>query len=80
MSSQKEKSSSTAPFSVLTVDPSSSVAAKLTLMGRTLDVSRAVSRDQADNLKEAAKKIREKRQDGRNLYLLREGGKVLIAF
>ncbi|KAG8927943.1 RNA recognition motif-containing protein, partial [Tulasnella sp. 408] len=59
--------------SILTPDPSSSVTAKLVLMGRTLDVVPALSKGDADNLKEAAEKLKEKRTDHRNLYLLREG-------
>ncbi|KAG8987857.1 RNA recognition motif-containing protein, partial [Tulasnella sp. 427] len=59
--------------SILTPDPSSSVVAKLVLMGRTLDVVPALSKDDAGQLKEAAEKMKEKRADNRNLYLLREG-------
>jgi nucleolar protein 4 len=43
------------------------------LHGRTLDVVRAVTRDEAGKLKEEGEKKREK-ADKRNLYLLREGG------
>ncbi|KAG8958673.1 RNA recognition motif-containing protein [Tulasnella sp. 419] len=60
------------PFSLLTPDPSSSLAAKFVLMGRTLDVTRAVSRDEAGKLKDAREKSREKK-DARNLYLMKEG-------
>ncbi|KAG8918997.1 RNA recognition motif-containing protein, partial [Tulasnella sp. 417] len=59
--------------SILTPDPSSSAVAKLVLMGRTLDVVPALSKGDADTLKEAAEKMKEKRTDHRNLYLLREG-------
>ncbi|KAG6334847.1 hypothetical protein ID866_4237 [Astraeus odoratus] len=58
--------------SILTPDPSSSIAKNLVLHGRTLDVVRAVTRDQAAKLKEEGEKAREK-ADKRNIYLLREG-------
>ncbi|KAH9923521.1 uncharacterized protein B0H18DRAFT_878636 [Fomitopsis serialis] len=58
--------------SLLTPDPSSSIAQNLVLQGRTLDVIRAVTRDEAGKLKEAGERQREK-ADKRNLYLLREG-------
>ncbi|KDQ55525.1 hypothetical protein JAAARDRAFT_37540 [Jaapia argillacea MUCL 33604] len=58
--------------SILTPDPSAAIAQSLVLHGRTLDVSRAVTRDEAGKLKEAAEKRREK-ADKRNMYLLREG-------
>ncbi|KAF8068858.1 hypothetical protein FPV67DRAFT_1093520 [Lyophyllum atratum] len=60
------------PPSILTPDPSSSLAQSLVLHGRTLDVVRAVTRDDAAKLKEAGEKVREK-ADKRNMYLLREG-------
>ncbi|KZV91655.1 hypothetical protein EXIGLDRAFT_675838 [Exidia glandulosa HHB12029] len=63
------------PFSmpsILTPDPSSSLARTLVLHGRTLDVTRAVTRDQAGKLKEEGERRREK-ADKRNLYLMREG-------
>jgi nucleolar protein 4 len=59
--------------SILTPDPSSTLAQNLVLHGRTLDVVRAVTRDEAGKLKEAGEKMREK-ADKRNMYLLREGG------
>jgi nucleolar protein 4 len=58
--------------SLLTPDPSSSMAQSLVLHGRTLDLARAVTRDEAGKLKEAGERAREK-ADKRNLYLLREG-------
>ncbi len=64
------------PFSmpsILTPDPSSSLAQSLVLHGRTLDVVRAVTRDEAGKLKEEGERRREK-ADKRNMYLLREGG------
>ncbi|KAH0828730.1 hypothetical protein J3R83DRAFT_3142 [Lanmaoa asiatica] len=63
------------PFSLpslLTPDPSAGAAKNLVLHGRTLDVVRAVTREQATKLKEDGEKSREK-ADKRNLYLLREG-------
>lgn len=63
--------------SILTPDPSSGVAKSLVLHGRTLDVVRAVTREAAGKLKEEGEKRREK-ADKRNLYLLREGGKVVL--
>ncbi|KAL5505029.1 NOP4 [Sanghuangporus vaninii] len=63
------------PFSLpslLTPDPSSSLAQPLVLHGRTLDVARAVTRDEAVRLKDEGERQREK-ADKRNLYLLREG-------
>ncbi|PIL27482.1 hypothetical protein GSI_10632 [Ganoderma sinense ZZ0214-1] len=64
--------------SLLTPDPSASIARNLVLHGRTLDVSRAVTRDEASKLKEAGERQREK-ADKRNLYLLREGSTYLSA-
>ncbi|KAH9920029.1 RNA-binding domain-containing protein [Epithele typhae] len=58
--------------SLLTPDPSASMAQNLVLHGRTLGVSCAVTRDEASKLKEAGERQREK-ADKRNLYLLREG-------
>ncbi|KAF5379115.1 hypothetical protein D9615_005877 [Tricholomella constricta] len=58
--------------SILTPDPSSTLAQSLVLHGRTLDVVRAVTRDEAGKLKEAGEKSREK-ADKRSMYLLREG-------
>lgn len=58
--------------SILTPDPSAPSAQSLVLQGRTLDVVRAVTREEAGKLKEAHEKAREK-ADKRNMYLLREG-------
>ncbi|KAH7338464.1 hypothetical protein B0J17DRAFT_695265 [Rhizoctonia solani] len=62
------------PFSMslLTPDPSASLAKRLVLHGRTLSVARAVTRNEADRLREEGERSREK-QDKRNLYLMREG-------
>ncbi|EGN94574.1 hypothetical protein SERLA73DRAFT_96776 [Serpula lacrymans var. lacrymans S7.3] len=68
---QLKKNPFTLP-SILTPDPSSITARSLVLHGRTLDVVRAVTRDEAGKLKEDGEKRREK-ADKRNLYLLREG-------
>jgi nucleolar protein 4 len=59
--------------SILTPDPSAASVQSLVLNGRTLDVVRAVTRDEATRLKEDGEKRREK-ADKRNIYLLREGG------
>ncbi|KAJ9095327.1 hypothetical protein QFC21_005693 [Naganishia friedmannii] len=58
--------------SILTIDPSSQAAAKLVLHGRTLDVVRALTREDASIKKEDAEKFRQK-SDKRNTYLMREG-------
>lgn len=65
--------------SILTVDPSSQAAAKLVLHGRTLDVVRALTREDASMKKEDAEKARQK-SDKRNTYLMREGGKCRDVF
>ena len=65
--------------SILTPDPSSTLAQNLVPHGRTLDVVRAVTRDEAGKLKEAGEKMREK-ADKRNMYLLREGGMLHCYF
>jgi hypothetical protein len=72
--SQPQKNPFTLP-SILTPDPSAGVAKNLVLHGRTLDCVRAVTREEAGKLKEEGEKRREK-ADKRNLYLLREGGKI----
>ncbi|WVF70433.1 hypothetical protein IAT40_005223 [Kwoniella sp. CBS 6097] len=58
--------------SVLTADPSSSLASRLVLHGRTLEVSRAVTREQAGQMKEDGERARNA-GDKRNTYLMREG-------
>lgn len=58
--------------SVLQVDPSSSAASRLVLHGRTLDVVRALTREDATMKKEDAERQRMK-SDKRNTYLMREG-------
>jgi len=61
---------------MLTADPSSSLATKLVLMGRMLDVTRAVNREEAGRLKVLGERSREKK-DSRHLYLMREGGQFI---
>jgi nucleolar protein 4 len=51
------------------------MAQGLVLHGRTLDVVRAVNRNEATKLKEEGERKREK-ADKRNMYLLREGGEI----
>lgn len=58
---------------VLTADPSSSLVSRLVLHGRTLDVTRAVTREEAGNMKEDGERARTA-GDKRNTYLMREGG------
>ncbi|ORX36146.1 hypothetical protein BD324DRAFT_630367 [Kockovaella imperatae] len=58
--------------SVLTVDPSSSLANRLVLHGRTLEVGRAVTREEAGQMKEDGERARNA-GDKRNTYLMREG-------
>jgi len=53
------------------------LAQSLVLHGRTLDVVRAVTRDEAGKLKEEGEKKREK-ADKRNMYLLREGSRYYL--
>ncbi|RXK42197.1 hypothetical protein M231_00555 [Tremella mesenterica] len=63
------------PFSlpsVLTADPSSSLASRLVLHGRTLELSRAVTREEAGQIKEDGERARHQ-GDKRNTYLMREG-------
>lgn len=62
------------PKSLLTADPSSALAARLTLHGRVLGVSSAVSKGQADNLREERDR-KGGNKDRRNLYLMHEGSK-----
>lgn len=60
------------PQSLLTADPSSALAARLTLHGRVLGVSSAVSKGQADSLREERDR-KGGNKDRRNLYLMHEG-------
>lgn len=61
--------------SLLMADPGSSSASKLTLHGRVLAAAPAVSKDDADKLREDRDKKGAAKTDRRNLYLMREGGK-----
>ncbi|OXG10851.1 nucleolar protein 4 [Cryptococcus neoformans Tu259-1] len=58
--------------SLLTADPSSSLASRLVLHGRTLDITRAVTRETASQMKEDTERLRNA-ADKRNTYLMREG-------
>jgi nucleolar protein 4 len=57
-------------------DPSMSGASKLTLHGRVLAAVAAVSKGDADKLREDRDKKGNTKTDRRNLYLMREGGKL----
>jgi nucleolar protein 4 len=70
-SNKKAKSQ---PHSLLMADPGSSKASKLTLHGRVLAAVAAVSKDDADKLREDRDKKGDAKTDRRNLYLMREGG------
>lgn len=61
-----------AHHSLLTADPSAASASRLTLHGRVLGVSPAVSKGQADRLREERDRSG-KSKDRRNLYLMHEG-------
>ncbi|ODN75187.1 hypothetical protein L202_06385 [Cryptococcus amylolentus CBS 6039] len=58
--------------SLLTVDPSSSLASRLVLHGRTLEITHAVTRETATQMKEDGERSRNA-ADKRNTYLMREG-------
>jgi nucleolar protein 4 len=62
--------------SVLQIDPSASSAQGLVMHGRTLEVVRALTREDAAMRKEDGEKSRQK-ADKRNTYLMREGGEFL---
>lgn len=66
-----------APKSLLSADPSSASAARLSLHGRVLGVSPAVSKGQADKLREDRDKSG-KTKDRRNLYLMHEGSESIV--
>ena len=59
--------------SLLMADPATSGAAGLTLNGRVLAAVSAVSKDDADKLREDRDKKGAAKTDRRNLYLMREG-------
>ncbi|TNY20075.1 ribosomal processing [Rhodotorula diobovata] len=64
---------STKKTSLLMADPSSSTASRLTLHGRVLAAVPAVSKNDADKLREERDKKGAAKMDRRNLYLMREG-------
>ncbi|GAA5822358.1 hypothetical protein JCM3770_000533 [Rhodotorula araucariae] len=64
---------STKKTSLLMADPSSSTASRLTLHGRVLAAVPAVSKNDADKLREDRDKKGGAKLDRRNLYLMREG-------
>lgn len=57
-------------------DPGSSTASRLVLHGRVLAAVSAVSKTDADNLREDRDKQGAAKTDRRNLYLMREGGEI----
>lgn len=60
--------------SLLMADPSAAGASKLTLHGRVIAAVAAVSKGDADKLREDRDKKGNTKTDRRNLYLMREGG------
>lgn len=78
LSSRKDGKVTAQARSLLTVDPSSASAAKLTLHGRVLGISEAVSKGQADRLREDRDKSGQTK-DKRNLYLMHEGSKCNLS-
>lgn len=58
-------------------DPGTSSSSRLTLHGRVLAAVSAVSKDDADKLREDRDKKGAAKTDRRNLYLMREGGESL---
>lgn len=69
-----DKKQRSQPQSLLMADPGTSSASKLTLHGRVLAAVAAVSKDDADKLREDRDKKGGAKTDRRNLYLMREGG------
>ncbi|GEM09294.1 ribosomal processing [Rhodotorula toruloides] len=67
------KGTSTKKTTLLMADPTSSSASRLTLHGRVLAAVPAVSKGQADKLREDRDKKGGAKTDRRNLYLMREG-------
>ncbi|GBB93981.1 hypothetical protein RclHR1_02270005 [Rhizophagus clarus] len=70
--SRKKKRKELIFKSVLTADPSDSLASKFTLHGRVLSIVKAVNRDEADKLKEMNQQ-KKRKEDKRNIYLMQEG-------
>lgn len=60
-------------------DASSSTASKLVLHGRVLAAVLAVSKGDADELREDRDKKGQAKTDRRNLYLMREGGMSFLS-
>ncbi|PKY51240.1 RNA-binding domain-containing protein [Rhizophagus irregularis] len=58
--------------SILTADPSDSLANKFTLHGRVLSIVKAVDRNEADKLTKMNQQ-RKRKEDKRNVYLMQEG-------
>lgn len=71
-SAQKTAQNPFSAPSLILPDPSSSMASKVTLHGRVLDITPAVSKSKAESLRESNDKAK-KPQDRRNLHLLHEG-------
>ncbi|KAF7727778.1 RNA recognition motif-containing protein [Apophysomyces ossiformis] len=72
MSKREKKKKGTMYKSILTPDAGTGLGLKFTLNGRVLDVTLAVDRNQALKIKEDRSNLR-KKEDKRNLYLMREG-------
>ncbi|KAG0172651.1 RNA recognition motif-containing protein [Apophysomyces sp. BC1034] len=72
MSKREKKKKGTMYKSILTPDAGTGLGLKFTLNGRVLDVTLAVDRNQALKIKEDRSNLR-KKEDTRNLYLMREG-------
>lgn len=69
-----QKNGKATAHSLLMADPTSSTAGRLSLHGRVLAAVSAVSKTDADNLREDRDKKGAAKTDRRNLYLMREGG------
>lgn len=74
MSNKQKKKSGIVQKSLLTPDINTGLAQKFTLQGRVLDVNRAVERTEANKLMEA-NALKKQKEDKRNIYLMKEGGK-----
>ncbi|CAO3600294.1 unnamed protein product [Absidia cylindrospora] len=72
MSKREKKKSNVAYSSILTPDAGSGEGLKFTLHGRVLDVTRALDRQSAQKMKDDKDSLK-KKDDVRNLYLMREG-------
>lgn len=74
MSNKQKKKTGVMHKSLLTPDINTGLAQKFTLQGRVLDVNRAVERTEANKLMEA-NALKKQKEDKRNIYLMKEGGK-----